>query len=62
MSIRKMISLHPDTAGHLNEPLALAEGETLRHAVRVLFVPRRVTVDMVAPYYAEWAEGEKVSN
>lgn len=24
MSIRKMISLHPDVAGHLNEPLALA--------------------------------------
>ncbi len=42
-----------------HEPLALQKGEVLRHAVRVLFVPRRIAVDNIAPYYEAWDASEK---
>lgn len=45
-----------------HEPLVLADGEVLRHAVRVLFVPRRVTPDDISPYYKAWAQTEAAAS
>ena len=44
-----------------HEPLAVGAGETLRHAVRVLVLPRPVDADEVAAYHAAWVKSEEAA-